>query len=235
MGGTAIGTGLNAKPGFAELCAKKLTELTGEKFIAAPDLVEATPDTGAYVSYSGALKRLAVKLSKICNDLRLLASGPRCGLKEINLPPMAPGSSIMPGKVNPVIPEVTNQVCFKVIGNDMTVSFAAEAGQLQLNVMEPVIAESIMESITWLTNAMNTLREKCIEGITVNKERCYEMVKNSIGIVTALNPIIGYKASTKVAKEALETNRSVYDIVLEHGILTKEQLDSALDPKNMIG
>lgn len=235
MGGTAIGTGLNAKPGFAELCAKKLTELTGEKFIAAPDLVEATPDTGAYVSYSGALKRLAVKLSKICNDLRLMASGPRCGLKEINLPPMAPGSSIMPGKVNPVIPEVTNQVCFKVIGNDMTVSFAAEAGQLQLNVMEPVIAESIMESITWLTNAMNTLREKCIEGITVNKERCYEMVKNSIGIVTALNPIIGYKASTKVAKEALETNRSVYDIVLEHGILTKEQLDCALDPKNMIG
>ena len=145
------------------------------------------------------------------------------------------GSSIMPGKVNPVIPEVTNQVCFKVIGNDMTVSFAAEAGQLQLNVMEPVIAESIMESITWLTNAMNTLREKCINGITVNKERCYEMVKNSIGIVTALNPIIGYKASTKVAKEALETNRSVYDIVLEHGLLTKEQLDNALDPKNMIG
>lgn len=235
MGGTAIGTGLNAKPGFPELCAKKLTELTGEKFIAAPDLVEATPDTGAYVSYSGALKRLAVKLSKICNDLRLMASGPRCGLKEINLPPMAPGSSIMPGKVNPVIPEVTNQVCFKVIGNDMTVSFAAEAGQLQLNVMEPVIAESIMESITWLTNAMNTLREKCIEGITVNRERCYEMVKNSIGIVTALNPIIGYKASTKVAKEALETNRSVYDIVLEHGLLTKEQLDNALDPKNMIG
>ncbi len=234
MGGTAIGTGLNAKPGFAELCAKKMTELTGEKFIAAPDLVEATPDTGAYVSYSGALKRLAVKLSKICNDLRLMASGPRCGLKEINLPPMAPGSSIMPGKVNPVIPEVTNQVCFKVIGNDMTVSFAAEAGQLQLNVMEPVIAESIMESITWLTNAMNTLREKCIEGITVNKERCYEMVKNSIGIVTALNPIIGYKASTKVAKEALETNRSVYDIVLEKGILTKEELDKALDPKNMI-
>ena len=235
MGGTAIGTGLNAKPGFPELCAKKMTELTGEKFIAAPDLVEATPDTGAYVSYSGALKRLAVKLSKICNDLRLMASGPRCGLKEINLPPMAPGSSIMPGKVNPVIPEVTNQVCFKVIGNDMTVSFAAEAGQLQLNVMEPVIAESIMESITWLTNAMNTLREKCINGITVNKERCYEMVKNSIGIVTALNPIIGYKASTKVAKEALETNRSVYDIVLERGILTKEELDKALDPKNMIG
>jgi aspartate ammonia-lyase len=234
MGGTAIGTGLNAKPGFAELCAKKLTELTGEEFTASPDLVEATPDTGAYVSYSGALKRLAVKLSKICNDLRLLTSGPRCGLKEINLPPMAPGSSIMPGKVNPVIPEVTNQVCFKVIGNDTTVAFAAEAGQLQLNVMEPVIAQSIMESITWLTNAMNTLREKCVNGITVNKERCYDMVKDSIGIVTALNPLIGYKNSTKVAKEALETNRSVYDIVLEKGLLTKEQLDKALDPKNMI-
>lgn len=235
MGGTAIGTGLNAKPGFAELCARKLTELTGEEFIASPDLVEATPDTGAYVSYSGALKRLAVKLSKICNDLRLLTSGPRCGLKEINLPPMAPGSSIMPGKVNPVIPEVTNQVCFKVIGNDATVTFAAEAGQLQLNVMEPVIAQSIMESITWLANAMDTLRSKCVEGITVNKDRCYEMVRNSIGIVTALNPLIGYKASTKVAKESLETNRSVYDIVLERGLLTKEQLDKALDPRNMIG
>ena len=235
MGGTAIGTGLNAKPGFADLCAKKLAEITGEKFIAAPDLVEATPDTGAYVSYSGALKRLAVKLSKICNDLRLMASGPRCGLKEINLPPKAPGSSIMPGKVNPVIPEVTNQVCFKVIGNDISVSFAAEAGQLQLNVMEPVIVESIMESITWLTNVMNTLRTECIEGITINKEHCYDMVKNSIGIVTALNPIIGYKASTKIAKEALETNRSVYDIVLEQGIMTKDDLDNALNPRNMIG
>src|SRR5574344_1584653 len=234
MGGTDIGTGLNAKPGFPELCAKKMTELTGEKFIAAPDLVEATPDTGAYVSYSGALKRLAVKLSKICNDLRLMASGPRCGLKEINLPPMAPGSSIMPGKVNPVIPEVTNQVCFKVIGNDTTVSFAAEAGQLQLNVMEPVIAESIFESLVWLSNAIDTLVEECVLGITVNKERCYEMVKNSIGIVTALNPYIGYKTCTKVAKEALETNRSVYDIVLEQGLMTQEKLDEALDPKNML-
>ena len=187
MGGTAIGTGLNAKPGFAELCARKMTELTGEKFIAAPDLVEATPDTGAYVSYSGALKRLAVKLSKICNDLRLLTSGPRCGLKEINLPPKAPGSSIMPGKVNTVIPEVTNQVCFKVIGNDTAVAFAAEAGQLQLNVMEPVIIQCITESITWMSNVMNTLRVECIDGITVNRERCFDMVKNSIGIVTAIS------------------------------------------------
>ena len=233
MGGTAIGTGLNAVPGFAELCTKRLSEFSGDSFEKAPDLVEATPDTGAYVSYSAALKRLAVKLSKICNDLRLMASGPRCGLHEINLPPMAPGSSIMPGKVNPVIPEVTNQVCFKVIGNDTAVCFAAEAGQLQLNVMEPVIAQCILESQTWLINAMNTLRTKCIDGITVNADHCYEMVKNSIGIVTALNPYIGYKTSTKVAKEALETGRSVYDLVLEHGYMTKEKLDEALDPKAM--
>ena len=233
MGGTAIGTGLNAVPGFAELCTKRMSEFTGDTFEKAPDLVEATPDTGAYVSYSAALKRLAVKLSKICNDLRLMASGPRCGLHEINLPPMAPGSSIMPGKVNPVIPEVTNQVCFKVIGNDTTVCFAAEAGQLQLNVMEPVIAQCILESQTWLTNVLNTLREKCVEGITVNVDHCYQMVKNSIGIVTALNPYIGYKASTKVAKEALETGGSVYDLVLEHGLMTKEKLDEALDPKAM--
>ena len=234
MGGTAIGTGLNAVPGFAKLCAANLAKLTGEAFVSATDLVEATPDTGAYVSFSSALKRLAVKLSKICNDLRLMASGPRCGLNEINLPPKAPGSSIMPGKVNPVIPEVVNQVCFKVIGNDTTVSFAAEAGQLQLNVMEPVITECLFESLIWLKNAIETLTEECVLGITVNKERCLEMVKNSIGIVTALNPYIGYKTSTKVAKEALETNRSVYDIVLEKGLMTQEKLDEALDPKNML-
>ena len=234
MGGTAIGTGLNAVPGFAKLCAANLSKLTGEAFGSASDLVEATPDTGAYVSYSSALKRLAVKLSKICNDLRLMASGPRCGLNEINLPPRAPGSSIMPGKVNPVIPEVVNQVCFKVIGNDTAVSFAAEAGQLQLNVMEPVITEALFESLIWMKNAIDTLTDECILGITVNKERCYEMVKNSIGIVTALNPYIGYKTSSKVAKEALETNRSIYDIVLERGLMTKEKLDEALDPRNML-
>lgn len=234
MGGTAIGTGLNAVPGFAKLCAANLSKLTGENFETATDLVEATPDTGAYVSYSSALKRLAVKLSKICNDLRLMASGPRCGLNEINLPPKAPGSSIMPGKVNPVIPEVTNQVCFKVIGNDTTISFAAEAGQLELNVMEPIITESLFESLTWMKNAIETLTSECILGITVNKERCYEMVKNSIGIVTALNPIIGYKKSTKVAKEAHETGRSVYDIVIEQGIMSKEELDKALDPNEML-
>ena len=233
MGGTAIGTGLNAVPGFAELCTQRLSEFTGDTFEKASDLVEATPDTGAYVSYSAALKRLAIKLSKICNDLHLMASGPRCGLHEINLPPMAPGSSIMPGKVNPVIPELTNQVCFKVIGNDTCVAFAAEAGQLQLNVMEPVIAQSILESITWLRNAMDTLRTKCIDGITVNAKHCRDMVKHSIGIVTALNPYIGYKASTKVAKEALETGLSVYNLVLGHGLMTKEKLDEALDPRNM--
>lgn len=234
MGATAIGTGLNAVPGYDELCTRRLSELTGEKFEKAFDMIAATPDTGAFVSYSGALKRLAVKLSKICNDLRLMASGPRCGLNEINLPPMAPGSSIMPGKVNPVIPEVTNQVCFKVIGNDTTVCFAAEAGQLQLNVMEPVITECIFESMTWLGKAMDTLREKCINGITVNAEHNLKMVKNSIGIVTALNPYIGYKNSTKIAKEALKTGKSLEEVALEKGLLTKEKLDDILDPKAML-
>ena len=234
MGGTAIGTGLNAVPGFAKLCAANLSKLTGEAFVSASDLIEATPDTGAYVSYSSALKRLAVKLSKICNDLRLMASGPRCGLHEINLPAKAPGSSIMPGKVNPVIPEVVNQVCFKVIGNDTAVSFAAEAGQLQLNVMEPVITECLIESLVWLKNGIETLTEECVLGITVNKEHCLEMVKNSIGIVTALNPYIGYKTSSKVAKEAFETNRSVYEIVLEKCLKTQDKLDEALDPAKML-
>ena len=235
MGGTAIGTGLNAPKGFPKLCAEKLAKLTGEAFVSAPNLVEATPDTGSYVIYSSALKRMAVKLSKICNDLRLLSSGPRAGLNEINLPPMQPGSSIMPGKVNPVIPEVVNQVCFKVYGNDLTVTFAAEAGQLQLNVMEPVLCQSIIESIVFVQRAIDTLRTKCIDGITANREVCLNMVKNSIGIVTALNPHIGYKNSTKIAKEALETGKSVYDLVLEKGLLSQDKLDEILDPKNMLG
>jgi aspartate ammonia-lyase len=234
MGATAIGTGLNAPVGYANLCAKNLAQITGWPIVSAPDLVEATPDTGSYVIYSSATKRLAVKLSKICNDLRLLSSGPRAGFFEINLPPMQPGSSIMPGKVNPVIPEVVNQVCYKVIGNDLTVTFAAEAGQLQLNVMEPVLSHAIMENIQFLCNALDTLREKCIVGITANKEVCLNMVKHSIGIVTALNPYIGYKNSTKIAKEALETGKSVYNLVLEQGLLTREQLDDILDPKNML-
>lgn len=235
MGGTAIGTGLNAAPGFPEICARKMSEFTGMNFKASKDLVAATPDTTDLVDYSSAMKRLAIKLSKICNDLRLMASGPRCGLNEINLPPMAPGSSIMPGKVNPVIPEVTNQTCFKIIGNDTAVMLAAEAGQLQLNVMEPIIMQCLVEDITWLSNAMTTLREKCIEGITLNKEHNLKMVKNSIGIVTALNPYIGYKNSTKIAKEALETGGSVYDLVLSKGVLTKEQLDTILSPEHMLG
>ncbi|KMQ70612.1 aspartate ammonia-lyase [Chryseobacterium koreense] len=234
MGATAIGTGLNAPVGYATLCAKNLAQISGFPIISAKNLVEATPDTGSYVIYSSAMKRLAVKLSKICNDLRLLSSGPRAGLFEINLPPMQPGSSIMPGKVNPVIPEVVNQVCYKVIGNDLTVTFAAEAGQLQLNVMEPVLSHSIMESNIFLGNAIDTLREKCVNGITANKENCLNMVKHSIGIVTALNPYIGYKNSTAIAKEALETGKSVYDLVLEKGILSQEKLDHILDPENML-
>ena len=234
MGATAIGTGLNAPIGYAELCAKKLAELTCFPISSAPNLVEATPDTGSHVIYSSAMKRLAVKLSKICNDLRLLSSGPRAGLFEINLPPMQPGSSIMPGKVNPVIPEVVNQVCFKVIGNDLTVTFAAEAGQLQLNVMEPVLSHAIMENIQFLGNALDTLVDKCITGITANRDVCLNMVKHSIGIVTALNPYIGYKNSSKIAKEALETGKSVYNLVLEHGLLTQTQLDEILDPVTML-
>lgn len=234
MGATAIGTGLNAPLGYANLCAKNLAQLSGFPIISAPNLVEATPDTGSYVIYSSAMKRLAVKLSKICNDLRLLSSGPRAGFFEINLPPMQPGSSIMPGKVNPVIPEVVNQVCYKVIGNDLTVTFASEAGQLQLNVMEPVLSHAIMESNIFLGNALDTLREKCINGITANKEVCLNMVKHSIGIVTALNPYIGYKNSTEIAKEALETGKSVYNLVLEKGVLSQEKLDEILDPENML-
>lgn len=234
MGATAIGTGINAAPGYAKLCAENLAKVTGLAIFSAPNLIEATPDTGAYVIYSSALKRMAIKISKICNDLRLLSSGPRCGFNEINLPPMQPGSSIMPGKVNPVIPEVMNQVCFRVIGNDLTVTMAAEAGQLQLNVMEPVLTYAIMESMQLLSNGMDTLREKCIDGITANEEHCREMVLHSIGIVTALNPHIGYKNSTKIAKEALETGKSVYNLVLEHNILSKEQLDDILNPENML-
>ncbi|MGV0926502.1 aspartate ammonia-lyase [Empedobacter sp. ULE_I145] len=235
MGATAIGTGLNAVPGYAQLCTTKIAEIMNEDVSLADNLVEATSDTSSFVDYSSALKRLCVKLSKICNDLRLLTSGPRTGLFEINLPPKQPGSSIMPGKVNPVIPEVVNQVCFKVIGNDLSITMAAEAGQLQLNVMEPIIGFSIMESIQYLTNAMNTLRVECVDGITANAEHLKNEVQNSIGIVTALNPYIGYKASTKIAKEALETGGSVYQLVLDHGLLSKERLDEILDPKNMLG
>ncbi|MBK3519077.1 aspartate ammonia-lyase [Carboxylicivirga marina] len=235
MGATAIGTGINSVEGYSEACVKHLCNITGYPIVLASDLVEATPDTGSYVIYSSALKRMAVKISKICNDLRILSSGPRAGFNEINLPPMQPGSSIMPGKVNPVIPEVMNQICFKVIGNDLTVTFAAEAGQLQLNVMEPVLAHSILESIQFLMRGMDTLRTKCIDGITANEDVCENMVLKSIGIVTALNPHIGYKNSTRIAKEALKTGKGVYEIVLEEGILSEEELKEIFKPENMIG
>lgn len=234
MGATAIGTGINSEPEYSAKCIKNLRIISGEEFVLASNLIEATPDAGSAVMYSSALKRMAVKLSKICSDLRLLSSGPRCGLSEINLPPMQPGSSIMPGKVNPVIPEVVNQICFRVIGNDLTVTFAAEAGQLQLNVMEPVLVDSIFSSIKMLEKGMERLRTQCVEGITVNADRCREMVLNSIGIVTALNPTLGYKNSSRIAKRALKENRSVYDLVLEENLLTKAELDELLKPENMI-
>ncbi|HAF29204.1 MAG TPA: aspartate ammonia-lyase [Bacteroidales bacterium] len=234
MGATAIGTGINSEPEYAEKVVKHLKEISGLKVVNAKNLVEATQDTGAFVMYSSALKRLAIKLSKISNDLRLLSSGPRTGLNEINLPPMQPGSSIMPGKVNPVIPEVVNQIAFKVIGNDLTVTMGAEAGQLELNVMEPVIVQSIFESIEMLVNGMKTFKHRCIDGITANEKRCLEMVQNSIGIVTALNPVLGYETCSMLAKEALANDLSVYNLVIEKNLLSKEELDELLTPENMI-
>lgn len=234
MGGTAIGTGINSDPKYPKIVAEKLCIATGNTFTTASDLIEATQDTGAYVQISGVLKRVAVKLSKVCNDLRLLSSGPRAGLNEINLPKMQPGSSIMPGKVNPVIPEVVNQVCYAVIGNDITVSFASEGGQLQLNVFEPVIAYGLFNSISMMRNAMLTLASKCIDGITANEKVCSDFVFNSIGIVTALNPYIGYENSASIAKESLQTGKTVKEIALERKLLTQEQLDEIFQPKNML-
>ncbi|MBV6418956.1 MAG: Fumarate hydratase class II [Ignavibacteriaceae bacterium] len=234
MGATAIGTGINSHPDYSKKVVSHLRDITKMEIVLANNLVEATQDTGAFVMYSSAVKRLAVKLSKICNDLRLLSSGPRTGINEINLPPMQPGSSIMPGKINPVIPEVVNQIAFKVIGNDLTVTLAAEAGQLQLNVFEPIIVESLFESIEMLKNGMMTLKQKCVDGITVNEDRCRSLVENSIGLVTALNPVLGYETSTQLAKEALDKNKGVYDLVLEKNLLSKAELDDLLKPENMI-
>lgn len=234
MGGTAIGTGINTDPEYGRLVVNHLRTITGLDVTMAKNLVEATQDTGAFIMYSSAIKRLAIKLSKISNDLRLLSSGPRAGFNEINLPPRQPGSSIMPGKVNPVIPEVVNQIAFKVIGNDLTVSFAGEAGQLELNVMEPVIVQSIFESVEMLKNGMHILRTRCVEGITANEDRCRALVENSVGIVTALNPVLGYETCSALAKEALEQNRGVYDLVLEKKLLSKTELDDILSPANMV-
>lgn len=234
MGATAIGTGICSKPGYSTACIKALRKVTGWNIELADNLIEATSATSCMIQYSSAMKRLAIKINKMCNDLRLLSSGPRCGLYEIRLPERQPGSSIMPGKVNPVIPEVMNQVCYKVIGNDMCITFASDNGQLELNVMEPVIAYTLFESMHLLENGLDTLRTLCIDGIQANEEHCRQMVEHSIGIVTMLNPIIGYKQSTKIAKEAAETGRGVYELVLEHGLLTKEQLDIILRPENML-
>ena len=235
MGATAIGTGINAPSGYAGLVTQHLRQITGLDLSLAGDLIEATYDTGAYVQLSGVLKRTAVKLSKICNDLRLLSSGPRCGINEINLPALQPGSSIMPGKVNPVVPEVVNQTAFYVIGADLTVTMAAEAGQLQLNVMEPVISFALFTSISYMTNACRTLREKCVLGITANVAHAANLVYNSIGIVTQLNPVLGYETSASIAKEALATGKSVYDIaVTERGLLTQEKWDEIFTFENLI-
>ncbi|MFK2821379.1 aspartate ammonia-lyase [Arcobacter sp. YIC-80] len=233
LGGTAIGTGINTDSKYAALVKEKLEEVTNRPFVTACDLVKATQDTSTFVHVSGVLKSIATKISKICNDLRLLSSGPRTGINEINLPKMQPGSSIMPGKVNPVIPEVVNQVAFQVIGYDTTISLASEGGQLQLNVFEPIIAYNLFQSVNMMCNAFETLAFKCVDGITANEDVCKNQVLNSIGLVTALNPYIGYHNATAVAKEALDTNRSVYDIVLEKKLLSKEQLDEYLKPENM--
>ena len=234
MGGTAIGTGINSHPDYPRIVRRRLCEVTGHPLRTADDLIEATQDTGSYVQISGVLKRVAVKLSKVCNDLRLLSSGPRAGLNEINLPKMQPGSSIMPGKVNPVIPEVVNQVCYAVIGNDVTVSFASEGGQLQLNVFEPVIAYGLFNSISMMRNAMLTLASRCIDGITANEKVCSDFVYNSVGIVTSLNPYIGYEKSASIAKESLQTGKPIREIALERGLLTEEELDDIFKAENML-
>ena len=234
MGATAIGTGICSEPEYAEKCIAALREITGWDIKLADNLVAATSDTSCMVGYSSAMRRIATKMNKICNDLRLLASGPRCGLHEFDLPARQPGSSIMPGKVNPVIPEVMNQISYKVIGNDLCVAMSSEEAQMELNAMEPVMAQCCFESAEILMNGFDTLRINCVDGITANPEQCRKYIHDSFGVVTALNPVIGYKNSTKIAKEAMATGKSVYDLVLEHGILSKEDLDTILAPENMI-
>lgn len=235
MGATAIGTGITAPSGYTEKVRAELSAVTGLALITAPDLVEATSDTGGFVQVSGVLKRCAVKLSKVCNDLRLLSSGPRTGFGEIRLPAMQPGSSIMPGKVNPVIPEAVNQVCFDVIGGDVTVTMAAEAGQLQLNVFEPIIAFRLLRNIKAMRNACRILREKCVTGIEANPQVMREYVERSIGLVTALLPALGYDKCSALAAEALESGRGVAELALEQKLLTRKELDQILDPARMVG
>jgi aspartate ammonia-lyase len=233
LGATAIGTGINTHEDYAPRACAHLQRITGLPLVTASNLVEATQDCGAFVLFSGILKRVAVKLSKICNDLRLLSSGPRAGFAEINLPPRQAGSSIMPGKVNPVIPEVVNQVAFQVMGNDLTITMAAEAGQLQLNAFEPIIARSLFASLATLTAACTTLADHCIDGITANKEFLRSQVEASIGVVTVLNPLIGYDAATSIARRALSSGRSVTNVVLESGLLTEDALHEILRPERL--
>jgi aspartate ammonia-lyase len=235
LGGTAIGTGINTPGGYSERVIRNLAEVSGVPLVPAADLIEATSDLGAFVTFSSVLKRMAVKLSKICNDLRLLNSGPRAGLGEIRLPAVQAGSSIMPGKVNPVIPEVVNQIAYQVIGNDLTVTLAAEAGQLQLNAMEPVIVLNILQSMRMLIRGMSVLREKCVIGIEADRERCRELLEGSLVTVTALNPYIGYAAASRVAKEALKSRRSIRDVVLAEGLMTEAQLADAFATENLLG
>ncbi|KZE33548.1 aspartate ammonia-lyase [Crenobacter luteus] len=233
LGATAIGTGINTHPQYAARVSRLLAGLTGIPVVTAPNLVEATQDCGAFVQLSGVLKRVAVKLSKTCNDLRLLSSGPRAGFGEINLPPMQAGSSIMPGKVNPVIPEVVNQIAFEVIGNDTTVTFAAEAGQLQLNAFEPIIAHSLFKSVAHLTQGCRVLADRCVSGITANRDHLRASIERSIGIVTALNPYIGYANATDIAAAAHASGRGVAEIVLERGLMSAEALAEALRPESL--
>jgi aspartate ammonia-lyase len=235
LGATAIGTGINAEPGYADAVRTHLAQISGIRLTTAHDLIEATSDTGVFMTFSSVLKRAAVKLSKICNDLRLLSSGPQAGLGEINLPPKQAGSSIMPGKVNPVIPEAVNQVAFSVVGADVTVTLAVEAGQLQLNAFEPVIAHSLLQSITWMRQAFYTLRVNCVEGITANESRLAAMVGSSVSVVTALTPFIGYQASAALAKTALLTGRSIADLVVEAGLMTREHVEAELSPERLAG
>jgi aspartate ammonia-lyase len=233
LGATAIGTGINAHPDYAPLVTTRLSEVAAIPLMSSPNLIEATQDAGAFVQLSGVLKRIAVKLSKTCNDLRLLSSGPRAGIGEIVLPAVQAGSSIMPGKVNPVIPEVVNQIAFEVIGNDVTVTLAAEAGQLQLNAFEPIIAHSLFESLSHLAAGCRTLAERCVKGIAANRERARRFVDESTALVTALTPLIGYARATELAQEALRTGARIYDLVLEKGLLEREQLDAVMTPENL--
>lgn len=233
MGATAVGTGLNADPRYIVKVTEHLRVITGLDLQRAEHLVDATQNTDAYTEVSGALKICAVNLSKICNDLRLMASGPRTGIGELELPPRQPGSSIMPGKVNPVMAEVVNQVAFQIIGNDHTISLASEAGQLELNVMEPVLVFNLLQSLSILQNALQVFRKLLVEGLKANVERCRELVEKSVGIVTAINPHVGYETATSIAKEAIQTGRSVRDICTERGVLTSEELDVILNPFEM--